>query len=138
MKKKKVLIINSRYNFSLVKGLIQSASKQLGTQKSWIQAFIIDVPGAFEIPVTIEKNIKQFDGIIALGCIIKGETNNFDLISKSITDALMQLSLKHKKPIGNGIITCFNKKQAYARKDKGLEAAVAVQTVLSNNITKLG
>ena len=138
MKKKKVLIINSRYNFSLVKGLIQSASKQLDTQKGWIQASIIDVPGAFEIPITIEKNIKQFDGIIALGCIIKGETNNFDLISKSITDALMQLSLKHKKPIGNGIITCFNNKQAYARKDKGREAAVAVQTVLSNNITKLG
>ena len=138
MKIKKILIINSRYNFSLVKGLIQSASKQLGTQKSWIQAFIIDVPGAFEIPVTIEKNIKQFDGIIALGCIIKGETNNFDLISKSITDALMQLSLKHKKPIGNGIITCFNNKQAYARKDKGREAAVAVQAVLSNNITKIG
>ena len=138
MKKKKILIINSRYNFSLVKGLIQSASKQLSTQKSWIQAFIIDVPGAFEIPITIEKNIKQFDGFIALGCIIKGETNNFDLISKTITDALMQLSLQHKKPIGNGIITCFNNKQAYARKDKGHEAAVAVQTVLSNNITKLG
>ena len=138
MKKKKILIINSRYNFSLVKGLIQSASKQLSTQKSWIQAFIIDVPGAFEIPITIEKNIKQFDGFIALGCIIKGETNNFDLISKSITDALMQLSLKHKKPIGNGIITCFNNKQAYARKDKGREAAVAVQAVLSNNITKIG
>jgi len=138
MKKKKVLIINSRYNYSLVKGLIQSASKQLDTQRDWMQGSIIDVPGAFEIPITIEKHIKQFDGIIALGCIIKGETNNFDLISKSITDALMQLSLKHKKPIGNGIITCFNNKQAYARKDKGREAAVAVQAVLSNNITKIG
>tara|TARA_B100001250_G_C19458048_1_gene638942 strand:+ start:214 stop:630 length:417 start_codon:yes stop_codon:yes gene_type:complete len=138
MKKKKVLIINSRYNYSLVKGLIQSASKQLNTQRSWMQASIVDVPGAFEIPITIEKYIKQFDGIIALGCIIKGETNNFDLISRSITDALMQLSLKHKKPIGNGIITCFNNKQAYARKDKGREAVVAVQTVLSNNITKIG
>ena len=103
-----------------------------------MQASIVDVPGAFEIPITIEKYIKQFDGIIALGCIIKGETNNFDLISRSITDALMQLSLKHKKPIGNGIITCFNNKQAYARKDKGREAVVAVQTVLSNNITKIG
>ena len=74
---------------------------------------------------------------MALGCIIKGETNNFELISKSITEALMQLSIKHKKPIGNGVISCFNIKQAQARKDKGREAAVAVQLVLSNNITKI-
>ena len=136
MKKSKVLIIGSRYNDNIVNGLIRSASNQLGTQ-SWIQKFIIYVPGAFEIPVTIKKNIKKFDGIVALGCIIKGETNNFDLISKSITDALMQLSIKHKKPIGNGIITCFNIKQAQERKNKGREAAIAVQEVLSNKITKL-
>ena len=96
MKKKKVLIITSRYNHYIVEGLIRSASKQLNTQ-SWIQKSIIEVPGAFEIPVTIEKYIKKFDGIVALGCIIKGETNNFELISKSITEALMQLSIKHKK-----------------------------------------
>ena len=80
MKKKKILIINSRYNFSLVKGLIQSASKQLSTQKSWIQAFIIDVPGAFEIPITIEKNIKQFIqffGNIEIDSVTKRETKKY-------------------------------------------------------------
>ena len=68
--------------------------------------------------------------MVALGCIIKGKTNNFDLISKTVTSALMQLSLKHKKPIGNGIITCFNVKQALSRRKKGKEAALAVKKVL--------
>ena len=95
------------------------------------------MPGSFEIPSIIEKYIKKFDGFIALGCIIKGETNNFNLISKSITDALMYLSIKHKKPIGNGLITCFNKKQALARRKKGKEAALAVQKILSLKIKKL-
>ena len=131
MKKAKVLIVASRYNKLIVNSLIRTSSKQLSSQ-SWIDKFLIEVPGAFEIPVTIEKFIKKFDGVVALGCIIKGETNNFDLISKSITDSLLQLSLKHKKPIGNGIITCFNKKQANSRKDKGHEAAIAVQVVLSS------
>ena len=132
---KKILIVNANYYKNISKKLIFSSKKKL---ISSFKVNVINVPGIYEIPIAIRMNIKKFDGFIALGCIIKGETNNFDLISKSITDALMQLSLKHKKPIGNGIITCFNNKQAYARKDKGREAVVAVQTVLSNNITKIG
>ena len=134
MKKAKVLIVSSVYNESIVKNLIYTALKQLNTQL-WIQKSLIKVPGAFEIPVAIEKYIKKFDGIVALGCIIKGQTNNFDLISKSITDSLIQISIKHKKPIGNGIITCLNKKQAIVRsslnkKNKGEEAAKAIVSVL--------
>ena len=136
MKKAKVLIVSSVYNESIVKNLIHTALKQLNTQP-WIQKSLIKVPGAFEIPVAIEKYIKKFDGIVALGCIIKGQTNNFDLISKSITDSLIQISIKHKKPIGNGIITCFNNKQAKDRSDKGREAAVAVQEILSSSPTKI-
>ena len=95
------------------------------------------VSGAFEIPVIISKNIKKFDAFIALGCIIKGETPHFDFISKSTINAIMKLSVDYKKPIGNGIITCFNKKQAFERanqkkKNKGGEAARAVLSVLSN------
>ena len=85
----------------------------------------------FEIPVTISKNIKKFDGFIALGCVIKGQTPHFDFISQASTDAIMKLSINSKKPIGNGIITCFNMKQAKARKKKGAEAAKAVISVLS-------
>ena len=85
----------------------------------------------FEIPVTISKNIKKFDGFIALGCVIKGQTPHFNFISQSSTDAIMKMSINSKKPIGNGIITCLNMKQAKARKKKGAEAANAVLSVLS-------
>ena len=89
------------------------------------------VPGVFEIPVTISRNIKKFDGFIALGCVIKGETPHFDFISKASTDAIMNLSVNSKKPIGNGIITCLNMSQAKVRKKKGAEAAKAVISILS-------
>ena len=96
------------------------------SNNSSFEKHVVEASGAFEIPFIIEKYIKGYDGVIALGCIIKGETNNFELISQSVTDAIINLSIKHKKPIGNGIITCFNGKQAEARKKKGAEAAAAV------------
>jgi len=92
---------------------------------------IIKVPGVFEIPITISKNIKKFDAFIALGCVIKGETPHFDFISSASTQAIMNLSVDSKKPIGNGIITCLNMKQAKARGKKGKEAAQAIISVLS-------
>ena len=93
---------------------------------------LIRVPGVFEIPVVISKNIKKYDGFIALGCVIKGETPHFDFISQATTNAIMQLSIDYKKPIGNGIITTLNKDQAYNRSiKKGKEAATAVFSVLS-------
>ena len=92
---------------------------------------IINVPGVFEIPVTISKNLKRFDAFIALGCVIKGQTPHFDFISQASTDAIMHLSIKSKKPIGNGILTCLNMKQAKARKKKGEEAVKAVLSILS-------
>ena len=94
---------------------------------------IIEVPGSFEIPVVISKNIKKYDGFVALGSIIKGETPHFDFISQSSINAIMQLSINSKKPIGNGIITTLNKKQAKLRSlTKGKEAAQAVLSVLDN------
>ena len=92
---------------------------------------IIEVPGVFEIPVVISKNIKKYDAFIALGCVVKGETPHFDFISQATTNAIMKLSIENKKPIGNGIITCLNSKQAIARKRKGAEATKAVISVLS-------
>ena len=85
----------------------------------------------FEIPVTISRKIKKYDGVVALGCVIKGETPHFDFISKSTTDAIMSLSISSKKPIGNGIITCLNQSQATARTNKGADAANAVISILS-------
>ena len=84
-----------------------------------LRSTLLKLQEHFEIPFIIEKYIKKYDGVIALGCIIKGETNNFELISQSVTDALINLSIRHKKPVGNGIITCFNDKQASDRKKRG-------------------
>ena len=92
---------------------------------------MIKVPGVFEIPVTISKNIKKFDAFIALGCVIKGETPHFDFISQATTNAIMELSIHSKKPIGNGIITCLNMDQAKKRKKKGTEASKAIISILA-------
>ena len=124
---KKILIINANYYRNISHGLVHSAKKKI-LNKYKIR--IINVPGVFEIPVTISKNLKKYDAFIALGCVIKGQTPHFDFISQASTNAIMDLSIQSKKPIGNGIITCLNKKQALARKKKGAEAANAVISVL--------
>ena len=126
--KKKYLIVIADYYKDISKGLLSSA-KSILPKSSLIK--IINVPGVFEIPVTISKNIKKFDAFLALGCVIKGQTPHFDFISQATTDAIMRISLECKKPIGNGIITCLNMKQAKTRKKKGREAAKAVISVLS-------
>ncbi|WP_415324081.1 6,7-dimethyl-8-ribityllumazine synthase [Candidatus Pelagibacter sp. Uisw_127] len=125
--KKKYLIVIANYYKDIAKGLLNSAITIL-PKSSLIKTII--VPGVFEIPVTISKNIKKYDGFLALGCVIKGQTPHFDFISQSSTDAIMKLSIENRKPIGNGIITCLNMKQAMVRKKKGREAAEAVISVL--------
>ena len=126
--KKKYLIVIANYYKDISKGLLSSALKII-PKSNLIR--IIQVPGVFEIPVTISKNIKKYDCFLALGCVIKGETPHFDFISASTTNAIMNLSINYKKPIGNGIITCLNMRQAKARKKKGAEAADAVISILS-------
>ena len=128
--KYKILIVLAKFYNDLSKNLLFGAKKKL---KGKTNIKIIEVPGSFEIPVVISKNIKKYDGFVALGSIIKGETPHFDFISQSTTDAIMQLSINSKKPIGNGIITTLNKKQAEFRSlTKGQEAADAVLSVLDN------
>ena len=126
--KKKYLIVIADYYKDISLGLLKSA-KDILPKSSLIK--VINVPGVFEIPVTISKNIRKYDGFLALGCVIKGQTPHFDFISQASTDAIMWLSIEYKKPIGNGIITCLNMKQAIVRKKKGREAAKAVLSVLT-------
>jgi len=129
--KPKILIVSARYYEDFSKSLELYAVSTLGVKK--LKYKIIPVPGVFEIPVVIAKNIKKYDGFIALGCVIKGETPHFNFISQTTIDALMKLSIDYKKPIGNGIITSLNKLQAaYRSKKKGSEAANAVIKVLDN------
>jgi len=124
--KRRILIVTSNYYKFISEGLLNNAKEVLQEPFD-----LISVPGVFEIPVTIAKNIKKYDGFIALGCVIKGETPHFDFISKATIDGIMKLSVECKKPIGNGIITCLNQKQAEARMKKGQEAAKALSSVLN-------
>ena len=124
---KKILIVLADYYEDISSLLLKSAKNNLNNYS----LKVIRVPGVFEIPITISKNIKKYDAFIALGCVIKGETPHFDFISSSTTQSIINLSIDSKKPIGNGIITCLNMKQAKARGKKGKEAAKAVISVLS-------
>ena len=92
---------------------------------------VIYVPGTFEIPVVISNLINKYDAFIALGCVIKGKTSHYHYLCSSVINALTDISVKSKKPIGNGILTCDNIKQALVRahpnkKNKGGEATEAV------------
>ena len=136
MKTKKILIVSAEYypeiTMTMETDVIDCLKKWKGFSVENPRNALENVPGIFEIPVIIAKNIKKYDGFIALGCVIKGETPHFDFISQATIDAIMKLSIDYKKPIGNGIITCLNKNQAEVRsKTKGQEAANAVIAVLS-------
>jgi 6,7-dimethyl-8-ribityllumazine synthase len=126
-KKIKICIVRSQYNDT--SKLLKSAIVELKKRNFFFK--ILEVPGAFEIPVVIVRNIKKFDGFIAIGSIIKGETPNFEFISSAITSGLIQISILYKKPIGNAVLTCLNERQAKARALKGFEAAIAVCDVLN-------
>ena len=136
---KKILIVTAQYYPEISKNLKKKAFAFLQTKikKSGGKIDQIDVPGVFEIPVVISKNIKSYDAFVALGCVIKGKTSHFELITKSVSDGLMNLSIINKKPIGNGIIACSSKKQALERssikkvfKNKGYESARAIYELL--------
>ena len=140
MKNYKVLIVAANYYPEISEELKKRAKK---VKKAHTDHEEITVPGIFEIPVIISRNIDSYDGFVALGCVIKGKTPHFKLISKAVTNAIMNLSITHKKPIGNGIITALNSSQATQRsgdpelvlgknlkKGKGREAAKAVASIL--------
>ena len=128
MKKKiKILIVRSKYNDTIQ--LRRSALSGLNSKRIIVRE--IKVNGAFEIPVTIARNISKYDGFVAIGIILKGETPNFSLISQAITNGLMDLSILFKKPVGNAVLTCLNTKQAKKRNKKGKEAVDAVLSVLN-------
>ena len=140
---KKILIINANYYENITKKLVISSKNFLKKEK--IKLSIISVPGVFEIPIAIRKNINKFDGFIALGCVVKGKTPHFNLICKSTFYAIQKISLKYNKPIGNGIITALNINQAKERcglikskkPNKGLEAAKAALSILKNGTKKI-
>ena len=140
---KKILIINSNYYKIISKNLLDNAKNKLILEKFSISK--IDVPGIYEIPFTIRKNINKFDAFVALGCVIKGQTPHFDFICNSTFNAILKLSIDFNKPISNGIITALNMSQAVSRSkrnyskknNKGSEAAKAVISTLKNEPKKI-
>ena len=139
---KKILIVNSNYYREISNNLVLMAKKKLLDVK--FDVSILNIPGAFEIPIAIRKNINKFDGFIALGCVIKGQTPHFDLLCYSLFNTILSLSIKYNKPIGNGVITAFNlnqakqrsKKTSFNKQNKGSEAADAVISILKNGPKK--
>ena len=143
---KKVLLVCSPYYKDITQNLIKGAIKVLKSNS--VEYKIISVPGALEIAPSIkiysEKSSKDilFDGFVALGCIIRGETYHFEIVSNESARALSDLSITYSLPIGNGILTVENKEQAIERSDplrlnKGAGAALACLSLINhkNNIS---
>ena len=136
---KKILIVAASYYSEIRDNLIKGASIHLEKYKGKLEYEIVYCRGSFEIPYLINKNIDKYDGFIALGCIIKGETYHFELIANECARKIMDLSVDKNKPIGFGVLTCENLNQATKRskaipnsikKDKGGEAANAITSIL--------
>ena len=126
--KNKILIVSSNYYADISSNLIKGATEELKMNN--LEFEVLYAPGCFEIPFLISKNIKKYRGFIALGCIIRGETCHFNLIANECTRKIIDISNNSLKPIGFGVLTCENLKQAINRSDirkknKGREAANA-------------
>jgi len=131
----RVCIVVSNFYPKVSKLLINGAVSKLKKNKVFNYK-IFTVPGTFEIPVVVSNFIDKYDAFIVLGCVIKGQTSHFHYLCSTVINALTNLSIKSKKPIGNGILTCNNKKQAIKRadpskNDKGGDAAEAVISVFN-------
>lgn len=135
-------IVKSNFNTKVTSGLLSgclNALSKKGIQKEQINIF--EVPGAFEIPFMINKILKSradFDAVIALGAIIKGETDHYHFISDSVTKGIMQITQNSEIPIIFGVLTCQNSQLAYARsgndkKNKGFEAGEAAIEMLNQD-----
>tara|TARA_B100000963_G_scaffold293251_1_gene263623 strand:+ start:122 stop:571 length:450 start_codon:yes stop_codon:yes gene_type:complete len=138
--KKKILLVCSPYYEDITSNLIKGASDLL--KSNFIDFKILHVPGALEVAPAIKlvfnKSLKKpfFDGFVALGCVIKGETYHFEIVANETSRALTDLSINYSIPIGNGILTVFNKEQAIRRSDpnqlnKGADAARACLSLIN-------
>lgn len=130
-----ILIVEAPFYTHIAKGLRDGAIAVL--EEAGVHFERISVPGALEIPPAIllaaraaGKNTARYDGFVALGCVIRGETYHFEIVARESAAGLMQLGLQHGLCIGNGILTCENEEQAIARaspdaRNKGSDAVRA-------------
>ena len=138
--KKKILLVCAPYYKDITSNLIKGASDIL--ESNSVEYKILNVPGALEvapaIKLVLDKSLKKpfFDGFVALGCVIRGETYHFEIVANESSRALTNLSINYSIPIGNGILTVSNKDQAIRRSDpnklnKGAGAALACLSLIN-------
>jgi 6,7-dimethyl-8-ribityllumazine synthase len=131
----RILIVEARFYDDIADALLAGATKVL--KEAGAEFDCVTVPGSLEIPAAIaiavdaaRRGRRRYDGVVALGCVIRGDTIHFDIVSHQSARGLMDLSIARQLPIGNGIITVDNEAQAWARarpeeQDKGGDAARA-------------
>ncbi len=128
----KIAVLISRYYKSIAEGMLAGVIETLREREIDFdqKRDIFDAPGAFEMPLLAGKIAEKYDGVICLGCVIKGETAHFEYISANAAQGIMQESLRVQKPIAFGILTVYTEEQAIERSkpgphNKGREAALA-------------
>ncbi|MEC7595796.1 MAG: 6,7-dimethyl-8-ribityllumazine synthase [Pseudomonadota bacterium] len=138
IKNKKIAIVAARFNSFVVEHLISGAKEALlksGTKETNIELYY--VPGAFEIPLALKKavNTGKFDGIVALGTVIRGGTPHFEYVAGECVKGISQISLESEIPIAFGVLTVDTVEQAIERsgssENKGAEAAESVIRMIS-------
>ncbi len=133
--KAKVAVVVSRFNKEITDKLQEGAIEYL-EECEGVQIELITVPGAVEIPLTCQWVLNRgFDGVVALGAVIRGETSHYDYVCNSVTDGITQLMLKTNKPIAFGVLTTENEEQALDRVGgkhghKGRDAAQTVMEMI--------
>ena len=126
--KNKIAIIKAEFNPFITDRLLVEAEKVLQEHK--VNYDVFTVPGSFEIPFMINKLQGKYDGFIALGCLIKGETLHFEIIAQALCLELMHLAVKLNKPVGFGVLTLLKRSQADARIKNARHAALTVLQLL--------
>ena len=133
----KIAIISSSWHLDICNDLIAGAQRALAEAQVG-EVEVQFVPGSFEIPLAAQYAFEAgFDGVVALGLVLKGETPHFDYVCQGVTQGVIDVSLKHSKPIGYGVLMCNDLDQAIDRcgratskEDKGYDSAVAVLELL--------
>ena len=136
----RILVVEARYYDDIADLLLAGAMNELKGAGAEVE--LISVPGSLEIPIAIAlaldaamKKRRPYDGVVALGCVIRGDTIHFEIVSNELARGLMDLAISRNVPIGNGIITVNTEAQAFARarteeQDKGGDAARAALTLM--------
>jgi len=136
-KGQKYLIVEARFYAGIVDELLKGASEAL--KAAGAEWEVVTVPGALEIPGAIAFTLEgdeEYDGYVALGCVIRGETTHYEIVSGESARGLMDLTIHERIAIGNGILTVENEQQAWARakvdeQNKGGGAAIAAMVMVA-------